>query len=257
MGRTSSSKKGNVVAGSAPRFFAPESLVPGETVRVGEDAARHMRVLRMGGGATVILLDGTGMRARGTLRSLAKRNATIEIDSIEETTALPVIHALVPIADRDRMLWLAEKMAELSVSSWRPVMWKRSRSVSPRGEGPGFQGKVRARMISALEQSGNTWLPAIYPDSTIDRALSALPKGRCVVLDREGQPVANAFASCTAPLTIAIGPEGGFDSSEIDELIDAGFERTSLTPTTLRFETAGIVALAHARAAFVAQGETA
>lgn len=256
MGRTSSTKK-DVRAGAAPRFFAPEALVPGETVRVGEDAARHMRVLRMGGGAPVVLLDGAGVRAHGTLRSLAKRNATIEIDSIEETAALPVIHALVPIADRDRMLWLAEKMTELAVSSWRPVMWKRSRSVSPRGEGPGFQGKVRARMISALEQSGNAWLPTIYPDSTIDRALSALPRGQCVVLDREGSSVAKAFASCTQPLVIAVGPEGGFDASEIAELVDAGFERTSLAPTTLRFETAGIVALAHARAMFAHQGDMA
>jgi 16S rRNA (uracil1498-N3)-methyltransferase len=216
-----------------------------------------MRVLRMGGGAPVILLDGAGMRAQGTLRSLAKRNATIEIESVEETAPLPVIHALVPIADRDRMLWLAEKMAELAVTSWRPVMWKRSRSVSPRGEGPGFQGKVLARMISALEQSGNTWLPSIYPDSTIDRALSALPAGRCLVLDREGNPIAKALASCTQPLVIAIGPEGGFDSTETEGLVDAGFERTSLAPTTLRFETAGIAALAHARAAFAAQGDMA
>jgi 16S rRNA (uracil1498-N3)-methyltransferase len=254
VGRTSSAKS-NVGTGSAPRFFAPEALVPGETVRLGEDAARHMRVLRMGAGAPVILLDGEGVRAHATLRALAKRNATIEIDSVEETAALPMIHALVPIADRERMLWLAEKMAELAVSSWRPVMWKRSRSVSPRGEGPGFQGKVRARMISALEQSGNAWLPAIYPDSTIDRALSALADGRRAVLDREGTPIATAFATCTAPLIIAIGPEGGFDPSETAELVDAGFERTSLATTTLRFETAGIVALAHARAAFAAQGE--
>jgi 16S rRNA (uracil1498-N3)-methyltransferase len=256
VGRTSSAKH-SVVTGSAPRFFAPETLTPGEPVRLGEDPARHMRVLRMGVGAPVVLLDGAGMRAHGTLRSLAKRNATIEIDSIGETAAPPVIHALVPIADRDRMLWLAEKMAELAVSSWRPVMWKRSRSVSPRGEGPGFQGKVRLRMISALEQSGNAWLPSIYPDATIDRALSALPVARCVVLDREGTPIAKAFASSTPPLVIAIGPEGGFEPGEIAELADAGFERTSLAPMTLRFETAGIAALAHARAAFSAQGDVA
>jgi 16S rRNA (uracil1498-N3)-methyltransferase len=77
-----------------------------------------------------------------------------------------------------------------------------------------------------------------------------------VVLDREGSPIAKAFASCTQPLVIAIGPEGGFDASETAELVDAGFERTSLAPTTLRFETAGIVALAHARAAFAAQGDS-
>ena len=39
------------------------------------------------------------------------------------------------------------------------------RSVSPRGEGPAFGEKVRARMLSALEQSGGAWLPTILPDA--------------------------------------------------------------------------------------------
>ena len=52
-----------------------------------------------------------------------------------------------------------------------------------------------------------------------------------------------------APLVIAVGPEGGFEESEISLLADAGFECVSLGSMTLRFETAGIAALAHARAA--------
>jgi 16S rRNA (uracil1498-N3)-methyltransferase len=210
----------------------------------------------MGVGAPVILLDGKGVRATGMLRTLAKRNATIEIESIEEVEPQPVIHALVPIADRDRMLTLAEKLAELAVTSWRPVLWKRSRSVSPRGEGPGFQGKVTARMISALEQSGNAWLPSAYPDATIDRALSALPDGPRIVLDREGDPLTDVVTKQPAPLAIAIGPEGGFEEAELSMLADAGFTRASVGPMTLRFETAGIAAVAIARTAFAARGQS-
>jgi 16S rRNA (uracil1498-N3)-methyltransferase len=33
---------------------------------------------------------------------------------------------LAPVADRDRMLWLAEKTVELGLTSWRPVVWRRS-----------------------------------------------------------------------------------------------------------------------------------
>jgi 16S rRNA (uracil1498-N3)-methyltransferase len=146
-------------------------------------------------------------------------------------------------------------MAELCVTSWRPVLWKRSRSVSPRGEGPGFQGKVRARMVAALEQSGNAWLPALYPDATIDRAMAALAGGKRLVLDSDGTPITRALSASGPPIVIAIGPEGGFEPAEIDALIDAGFQRTSLGPMTLRFETAGIAALAHVRAHFADNGE--
>jgi 16S rRNA (uracil1498-N3)-methyltransferase len=229
-------------AASVPRFFAPEPLSGIGTVMLGEDAARHMRVLRMSAGAEVVLLDGQGTRAQGTLRALAKRNATVAIESVESLDA--------PAADRDRMLWLAEKSCELALTSWRPVQWKRSRSVTPRGEGGGFQLKVNARMASALEQSGNAWLPITYPDATPDRALASLPDGARVVLDAGGEPIASALRDVHhAALTIALGPEGGLEDTELALLVAAGFRRVSLGPMTLRFETAGIAAIAHARAA--------
>lgn len=236
-----------------PRFFAHEPLSGIGTVTLGEDAARHMRVLRMGAGAAVVLLDGQGTRARGMLRTLAKRNATITIDNVESVAPLAAVHALVPIADRDRMLWLAEKSCELALTSWRPVQWKRSRSVTPRGEGSGFQQKVNARMASALEQSGNAWLPMTYPDATPDRALASLPEGNRIVLDAAGEPIAGAWRDARGrAVTIALGPEGGFEDAELALLVAAGFRRVSLGPMTLRFETAGIAALAHARAALAA-----
>ena len=238
------------VAAPVPRFYVPETFVANGTVTVGEDAAGHMRVLRIGAGSAVVLLDGQGTRARGTLQTLAKRNATISIDEVESVAAPAAVHALVPIADRDRMLWLAEKACELGLTSWRPVQWKRSRSVTPRGEGSGFQQKVNARMASALEQSGNAWLPVTYPDATVERALASLPDGVRFVLDADGDSISSVLRGAQeSAITIALGPEGGLEETELSALVAAGFRRVSLGPMTLRFETAGIVALAHARAA--------
>jgi 16S rRNA (uracil1498-N3)-methyltransferase len=144
---------------------------------------------------------------------------------------------------------LAEKAAELGATSWRPVLWRRSKSVSPRGEGSGFQAKARARMIAALEQSGNAWLPALYPDAKLEHALAAVPAGPRFVLDAGGASLVSlAPAGTRGPVTLALGPEGGLDESELAALADAGFVRAALAPTILRFETAGIAALAHARA---------
>jgi 16S rRNA (uracil1498-N3)-methyltransferase len=129
-------------------------------------------------------------------------------------------------------------------------MWKRSRSVSPRGEGSGFQAKVRARMAAALEQSGSAWLPVTYPDATVDRAIASLPAGPRYVMNAGGTPVGRVVRELsTAPVTIAVGPEGGFDETEVSTLQDAGFEPVGLGSRVLRFETAGVVALAHVRAA--------
>src|SRR5690606_26704830 len=163
------------------------------------------------------------------------------------------VHLLLPVADRDRMLWLAEKAAELGVTSWRPVLWHRSRSVSPRGEGMTFQGKVRARMISALKQSGGAWLPELHPEATVPHALAAAPDGERIALDGAGE--AATTISIRAPVVIALGPEGGIEPDELEQLAAAGFRLASLGPTTLRFETAGVVALGVARAALTATTE--
>ena len=227
-------------------FFAPEPFAAGAAAVLGEEAAHHMRVRRTEVGARVRLVDGAGHVGEGRLVRLAKGSATIEVDRVETRDAPPAVHLLVPIGDRDRMLWLAEKGTELGLTSWRPVSWRRSRSVSPRGEGPGFQARVHGRMAAALAQCEGGWLPALYPDATIERAIAATPAGTRLLLDPDGAPV--GALPLEAPVTIALGPEGGLEREERDRLEAAGFAPVALAGNILRFETAGIVALGVVRA---------
>ena len=135
-------------------FFATHPLIAGGTVTLSEEAARHMRVARVAVGECIALRDGAGKAAIGTVVKVSRASALIEVSDTSELSRPAAIHLLAPVADRDRMLWLAEKATELGLTSWRPVVWRRSKSVSPRGEGPMFQAKVHARMTSALIQSG-------------------------------------------------------------------------------------------------------
>jgi 16S rRNA (uracil1498-N3)-methyltransferase len=163
---------------------------------------------------------------------------------------------LVPIGDKDRMLWCAEKCTELGATSWTPVLWNRSRSVSPRGEGPAFRERVRARMWSALVQSHGAWLPDIPDDVTIDAVLaSPEPDSTRLLLDMSGEAIRSEHVA--APVTIAVGPEGGFDAQELQRLRDASFRPVSLGANVLRFETAAVAALAIVRAALGALPENA
>lgn len=221
-------------------------LTPGTVVTLGDEVSRHVKVRRLGVGASLALVDGAGHHAPGTLVRLAPA-VTVEIASLSVAPPPPAVHLLVPIADKDRMMWLAEKATELGVTSWRPVLYRRSRSVKPRGEGPTFNGRVQARMGAALEQSGGLWLPTRYPEATLLRAVSALPEGGTRVrLDRDGPGILRT--PLRFPVTLAVGPEGGLDDDEVKVLDEAGFVRASLGADTLRFETAAIAGLAIARA---------
>lgn len=227
-------------------FFSSDALVAGGTVNLSEDAAHHIRVARVAVGECIALRDGAGKAALGTLVKVSRSSALVDVTETSEISRPAPIHLLAPVADRDRMLWLAEKVTELGVTSWRPLVWRRSKSVSPRGEGSMFQGKLRARMTAALIQSGGGWLPDTFPEATIERAVAAAPLGTRLLLAKDGEPIAGV--PMKTPVTIALGPEGGMEPAERDAFIGAAFLPVKLGETTLRFETAGVAAVAIAAA---------
>ena len=231
-------------------FYAPGAW--SDRVTLGESAAHHAVVKRLAVGDVVRLSSGDGRCATGEIMELARRRLLVAIDraSIEHVVAPARVDLWAPIGDRDRMLMLAEKAVELGATSWQSVAYARSRSVSPRGEGDGFREKLRLRMISALEQCGSAWLPDLPADSTLDDALAAdsmLRNGDRLLLDAEGGAIAEVVTALVGPVRIALGPEGGLEEQERAQFIRAGWRTVSLGDNVLRFETAGIAALAIVR----------
>ena len=192
------------------------------------------------------LRDGAGAVGRGRVARVAKSALDVEVDAVEHVPPPLPVHLLAPAGDRDRMLWLAEKAVEVGVASWRAVRWHRSRSVSPRGEGEAFVAKLRARMAQALAQSEGAWLPELFDAAEPEAVLAALPEGARLLLDGDGAEFA-AVADARAAV-VALGPEGGLESGEVEQLSAAGFRRVRLPGNVLRFETAGVVGVAFARA---------
>lgn len=235
------------------QFFVASEFGLGSAVTLGPDAAHHMTVLRLDFGTRVGVVDGAGHAGGGTLVRLGRRDALVAIDEVWTVPAPAPVHMLVPVADRDRMLWMAEKCAELAATSWRPVLWRRSASVSPSGSGPRFRDKVRARMEAALTQSGGAWLPEQHHEQTVAAACAGTPAGVRLLLDPGGVPLLRALPQpLTAPVSVAVGPEGGLEAAERSLLVADGFVQASVGETILRFETAGVAALAAVRAALAA-----
>ncbi|MEP6493777.1 MAG: RsmE family RNA methyltransferase [bacterium] len=235
-------------------FFVEAPLVAETTATLGERAAHHARVKRLVVADRVRLSDGAGRVAVGSIESIMRGALDVAVTMVDTVPMPSPIHLCAPIADRDRMLWLAEKATELGAASWQSVRFHRSASVSPRGEGPAFAEKLRARMISALEQSGGAWLPNMLPEITVE-ALEVGSEQFPIVLDLAGDSIADVAASVLhqSP-AVLIGPEGGIEPAELDALVARGWKRARLAGTTLRFETAGIAALAVLRAVHMSKG---
>lgn len=221
-------------------FYADAELAAGSAVDLDDAAAHHARVRRLEAGEPVRLTNGRGATARGQIERFTKNALSVRVDEVSFVTPLPRLVLLLPVADRDRMLWLAEKCAELALTLWQPVMFERSASVSPRGEGEAFEKKVRTRMISALEQSGGAWLPEVLSALPLGQALVRSGNGDRFLLDRGGQPLVAARPRGAAELMV--GPEGGLTGDERSLILEHhGWIASSLGETTLRFETAAVV----------------
>lgn len=232
-------------------FHAEGPLEPGATLALGERVAHHASVRRIEVGELVAVTNGAGSIAHGRVVRLSKREMEVAVERVSQPPAPSEIHLCAPVADRDRMLWLAEKATELCVTSWQNIRFRRSASVSPRGEGPAFAEKLRARMIGALEQSFGAWLPRMLPEATPANVETG--GAAKLVLDVGGEPIVEALSARDSSFVILVGPEGGLEPDELARLIADGWRPVSLGTSMLRFETAATAAVAVIRAVQASQ----
>lgn len=100
---------------------------------------------------------------------------------------------------------------------------------------------LQAQLILGLEQAKDTVLPEIIKEPLfkpfVEDRLPAMSAGSLKLV---AHPIAgkNCPVGCNQPVTLAIGPEGGFIPYEVALLEKAGFEPVHLGGRILRVETA-------------------
>lgn len=100
---------------------------------------------------------------------------------------------------------------------------------------------IHEQLLLGLEQARDTVLPEIILEPLFkpfleDRLPALCRHTRCIIA-HPGSALPCPVA-LNQPLTLAIGPEGGFIPYEVDKLVASGFEAVHLGPRILRVETA-------------------
>ena len=235
------------------RFFVEPIGEKEITARiVGEDVNHIRNVLRMRIGEEVMLCDGAGMEYLGVIEEISSSEVCVAIRSRERTRSeLPVKLVLFQgLPKKDKMDLIVQKAVELGVSEIVPVMTKR---VIVKLEDPKKEAKKLERWNaiakSAAEQSGRGVVPvvrgvisykeAVKEAAALDYAMIPYEKARGM---RSLKEAACEIAKASSA-GILIGPEGGFEESEVLEASGAGIRPVSLGSRILRTETAGLAAL--------------
>jgi 16S rRNA (uracil1498-N3)-methyltransferase len=99
----------------------------------------------------------------------------------------------------------------------------------------------------AARQSGRSRVPAVGDPVPLADAIRALPEGRRIVLFEEERTDRLSNLAAHPTIVLAIGPEGGWTSGEIERLEGAGFEPSGLSDGILRAETAALAAVSVVR----------
>jgi 16S rRNA (uracil1498-N3)-methyltransferase len=88
-------------------------------------------------------------------------------------------------------------------------------------------------------------VPGLAPVQGLSAWLAGLPADALRLrLSPEAPSDVAALSLPAAGVILAVGPEGGFDPAEVDQLDAAGFRSVRLGPRVLRTETAALAALA-------------
>ncbi|MFC5523304.1 16S rRNA (uracil(1498)-N(3))-methyltransferase [Polaromonas jejuensis] len=240
------------------RFYADLALVPGSTVSLPEQAARHVQVLRLQPGDALTLFNGQGDGRPGsegefeaTVEHMGRSEVRVTVGAYSATAreAGRAIHLVLGMPANERMDWLVEKASELGVASIQPLMSERS---VLRLKGERADKKLahwRGVAIAACEQCGRNRLPLIHEASGLAEWLksnsdAAAADTRLLLSLQPGtRPLAEAVAP-TGALTFLSGPEGGLSPAEEAAAIACGFRPVTLGPRILRAETAPLAVLA-------------
>ena len=229
------------------RFYGI-SLPDGQVQLTAEDARHALRVLRMQpGDAAEIILDGS--RYLGSIISTdmecVRFSLNEKLPSTEPGLRITLFQGL-PKADK--MDWIVQKAVEIGVHRVIPV--EMSRCVTHMEQKDQEKKRERWQKIAreAGKQSGRCVIPEVTLPVSLSRMLSlASDLDACIVPWEEARSLSlKAFAASNPRITsigILIGPEGGIDEKEIQQ-IQSVFHPLTLGPRILRTETAGLVSAA-------------
>lgn len=231
-----------------PRFFIQTPLSVGDTYTVDGGDAWHMAgALRMTPGEKVTLCDGRGSDYTCTITVLERETVTLTVDGVAPNSSEPTLAVTLymGLPKADKLEWIIQKAVELGVTAIVPVVTARSIA---RVDGKDAE-KKRARWqkiaAEAAGQSGRGLIPTVEFPITFKQALPRLARENTLLCyEGGGQPIGQLVSQGDTALSLVVGPEGGFDPTEVAAVTAGGGRIATLGPRILRCETAPIAALA-------------
>ena len=248
-------------------FFAE----PGDINRIERTAVlrgdnyRHLvQVLRGRVGEKILISDGDGTDYQCEITEILPEAVALHIDFREEMHELPAdIYLFQGLPKSDKMELIVQKAVELGARAIVPLETKNTVVKLDSRKSESKVKRWQAIAEAAAKQSKRSVIPEVLPVMGWRQAMDYVADFSCRLIPYENARdirrtmavlqrlvTADGEARETEPKTLArkkigifIGPEGGFDDSEIQAALEHGIVPVTLGKRILRTETAAICAL--------------
>jgi len=226
------------------RRWIADEVSANRAALTGEHASHLVRVLRARLGQEFdIVADGVVHRAR--VDKVSENRVEFELGGEIPVASPAPVTLLLSIFKFDRMEWAIEKCTEMGVTRIVPVIARRTDAHLAAASVKRVE-RWRRIALQASEQSRRVSQPEISQPIRLEDALRIPAAFRIVLAENETHSMLRELVASNSSkeVVLAVGPEGGWTSQELDTFNREGWAMASLGPTILRAETAAIVAAA-------------
>lgn len=224
-------------------FYTPDIEDNAVSYALSEEESRHCsKVLRLGIGDHVSLVDGRGGLYEAEIASETKRQVTLAILGIKPGHQKRNHHlhiAVAPTKNIERLEWFLEKATEIGIDEITPIICAHSERKVIK------EDRLVKVITAAVKQSLQAYHPVLNPAISFNDFMkreSSAQKMIAHCIDDSSRTYISDVVQPHGAYLILIGPEGDFSPAEIDTALQNGFKPLTLGNTRLRTETAALAA---------------
>lgn len=230
---------------TSTRLYVGDPLAEGAEITLTDAQGNYVRnVMRMSAGEGLLLFNGRDGEWGARLAEVAKKRVTLTLERrLREQTPPSLIRYLFAPLKHARLDYMVQKAVEMGAGRLSPVITRRTQASRVNVE------RMRANVIEAAEQCGVLEIAEVDEPQPLTRLIESWPEGEPLVFcDEDADPAESVGALAGLAgrrIAVLIGPEGGFDPAEREQLRRVpGVAPLSLGPRILRADTAAVAALA-------------
>jgi len=235
------------------RFYCSDLYLEKKEARLTDsDELHHLRhVLRMRPKDAIVVCDGQGLQAEGTIQALSTREAIVKIQSWRrEQRPVPEFILACAIPKKTKFETIVEKATELGVDTIVPLKTERTILSLTADRLARKRARYQAVALNAAKQSQRVFLPNIFPVTSFSEVFEVIEDAQWMIPSLCGprRHVFHVFQEEKTPRRwgFLIGPEGDFTPEEYTLARMRGARPVTLGSTILKVETAALCVLSAA-----------